>query len=70
MNAARLRICGIGESENELNKLSSLKTNVRLMPSGSMYSNGSNGFSNFRLGVVESARLATTGFGFDGPLVE
>jgi hypothetical protein len=35
-----------------------------------MYSYGSKGLSNFRLGVVESARRGRASFGFAGPLVE
>jgi len=70
MNAARLRIWGIGESLKELNRLSSVRTNVRRIPSGSMYSYGSNGLSNFRLGVVESALFGNASFGLAGPLVE
>jgi hypothetical protein len=68
--AARLRIWGIGELEKELKRSSPLRTSVRLMPSGSMYSYGSNGFCTLRLGVVDRPRLGTASFGCAGGLVE
>ena len=70
MKAARFRICGMGELENELKRLSSVRTLVRRIPSGSIYSYGSNGFSNARCGVVERLRFGRASFGGAGLLVE
>ena len=70
MKAARFRICGIGEFVNELKRLSSVRTRFRWIPSGSMYSYGSNGFSKLRFGVVERPRRARDGLGCVELLVE
>ena len=70
MKAARLRIWGIGELEKELKRVSSVRTSLRRMPSGSMYSYGSNAFSKLRFGVVERLRFGMASFGCVGLLVE
>jgi hypothetical protein len=60
----------MGEFEKELKRLSSVKTSFRRCPSGSMYSNGSNGFSKARVDVVERLRLGRESFGGAGLLEE
>jgi hypothetical protein len=63
-------MAGIGDSLNGWKRFSSSSTTFRLMPSGSMYSCGSNGFSNFAIAVEERARFVIEDLGIERDFVE